>query len=93
MINKNGTPRGECRSQDFFLTVESLRSRDVPTLPDILRPLQSYGHFYEKEVDKMIKMVDNTKTGAHHCEPVRRTNFKITRTTKPINTKPKNMTR
>ena len=39
------------------------------------------------------KKCGQNETGAHHCEPVRRTNFKITKTIIPINTKPKNMMR
>ena len=45
MRKKKRHSPGECRLQDFFLTVEFLRSRVVPTLPDILKPLQSYGYF------------------------------------------------
>ena len=52
MDKKKRHSLGECRLQDFFLTVESLRSRVVPTLPDILRPLQRYGHFTKKRWTK-----------------------------------------
>jgi hypothetical protein len=69
---------GECRLQDFFLTVEPLRSRVVPTLPDILRPLQSYGYFTKIPnnidflhlyVDKMIKNMDKTKRARITANP------------------------
>ena len=69
---------GECRLQDFFLTVESLRSRDVPTLPDILRLLQIYEFFLllpnffdklAKKVDKTVKKVDKIKRARITASP------------------------
>lgn len=51
--------------------------------------------FYEntKQYRQNDKKCGQNETGSHHCEPVIRTNFKITKTIIPINTKPKNMMR